>query len=148
MAIFHQLPDSVLQLLAVFYLLLSEALPFVLPRKHLVWLYQSSWLWKGQLPAEKQGLAILFGTPSGLFSLLVVGLFIITFRKKCPSYYGYSFHGNSSIINPVVLFATHSLWDSCFHVIILRFRQGFLDCSHDFGNGLCGEDDPDSQGQP
>ena len=78
MAIFHQLPDSVLQLLAVFLSIIIEALPFVLLGSILsgfIEVFVTPEKVQNFLPKNKV-LAILFGTLIGLFSLLVsVGLF-------------------------------------------------------------------------
>ena len=78
MAIFHQLPDSVLQLLAVFLSIIIEALPFVLLGSILsgfIEVFVTPEKVQNFLPKNKV-LAILFGTLIGFIFLLVsVGLF-------------------------------------------------------------------------
>ena len=78
MAIFHQLPDSVFQLLAVFLSIIIEALPFVLLGSIVscfIEVFLTPEKVQNFLPKNKV-LAILFGTLVALFFLLVnVGLF-------------------------------------------------------------------------
>lgn len=78
MAIFHQLPDSVFQLLAVFLSIIIEALPFVLLGSIVsgfIEVFLTPEKVQNFLPKNKV-LAILFGTLVGFIFLLVnVGLF-------------------------------------------------------------------------
>ena len=144
MAIFHQLPDSVFQLLAVFLSIIIEALPFVLLGSIVsgfIEVFLTPEKVKNFLPKNKV-LAILFGTLVGfIFPSCECGIVPIITRfleKKVPSYTAIPFMATAPIINPVVLFATYGLWE----LLVLRdftFSRSFLDC-HDFWNlaGLCG----------
>ena len=141
MAIFHQLPDSVLQLLAVFLSIIIEALPFVLLGSILsgfIEVFVTPEKVQDFLPKNKV-LAILFGTLVGfIFPSCECGIVPIITRfleKKVPSYTAIPFTATAPIINPVVLFATYTAFGNSWYYV----PWGFLDC-HDFGNlaGLCG----------
>ena len=89
MAIFHQLPDSVLQLLAVFLSIIIEALPFVLLGSILsgfIEVFVTPEKVQNFLPKNKV-LAILFGTLVGfIFPSCECGIVPIITRfleKKC-----------------------------------------------------------------
>ena len=144
MAIFHQLPDSVFQLLAVFLSIIIEALPFVLLGSIVsgfIEVFVTPEKVQNFLPKNKV-LAILFGTLVGfIFPSCECGIVPIITRfleKKVPSYTAIPFMATAPIINPVVLCDLYGLWE----LLVLRdftFSRSFLDC-HDFGNSarLCG----------
>jgi len=109
MAIFHQLPDSVLQLLAVFLSIIIEALPFVLLGSILsgfIEVFVTPEKVQNFLPKNKV-LAILFGTLIGfIFPSCECGIVPIITRfleKKVPSYTAIPFMATAPIINYVVL---------------------------------------------
>lgn len=153
MAIFHQLPDSVFQLLAVFLSIIIEALPFVLLGSIVsgfIEVFLTPEKVQNFLPKNKV-LAILFGTLVGfIFPSCECGIVPIITRfleKKVPSYTAIPFMGNGSYHQSSrSLCDLYGLWE----LLVLRdftFPRGFLDC-HDFGNfaRLCGGW-PDTQGQ-
>ena len=137
MAIFHQLPDSVLQLLAVFLSIIIRSPALRFTRKHLVWLYRSLRdPWKGpKLPAEKQGPGYsLWNSNWFYFPFLWVwdcSHYHALFREKVPSYTAIPFMATAPIINPVVLLRPirplGTLGTTWFYVF-----SELLDC-HDFG---------------
>ena len=126
MAIFHQLPDSVLQLLAVFLSIIIEALPFVLLGSILsgfIEVFVTPEKVQNFLPKNKV-LAILFGTLIGfIFPSCECGIVPIISRfleKKVPSYTAVPFLVTAPIINPIVLFATYSAFGNSFRMALLR----------------------------
>jgi len=132
MAIFHQLPDSVLQLLAVFLSIIIEALPFVLLGSILsgfIEVFVTPEKVQDFLPKNKV-LAILFGTLVGfIFPSCECGIVPIITRfleKKVPSYTAIPFMATAPIINPVVLFATYTAFGNSWYYVILRFLGAFL----------------------
>ena len=105
MAIFHQLPDSVLQLLAVFLSIIIEALPFVLLGSILsgfIEVFVTPEKVQNFLPKNKV-LAILFGT-------LI----------------GFIFPSCECGIVPIILFATYTAFGNSWYYVILRFVGAFL----------------------
>ncbi|MDA5453628.1 permease, partial [Streptococcus thermophilus] len=131
MAIFHQLPDSVFQLLAVFLSIIIEALPFVLLGSIVsgfIEVFLTPEKVQNFLPKNKV-LAILFGTLIGfIFPSCECGIVPIITRfleKKVPSYTAIPFMATAPIINPVVLFATYTAFGNSWYVI-LRFLGAFL----------------------
>ena len=132
MAIFHQLPDSVLQLLAVFLSIIIEALPFVLLGSILsgfIEVFVTPEKVQNFLPKNKV-LAILFGTLIGfIFPSCECGIVPIITRfleKKVPSYTAIPFMATAPIINPVVLFATYTAFGNSWYYVLLRFVGAFL----------------------
>ena len=132
MAIFHQLPDSVLQLLAVFLSIIIEALPFVLLGSILsgfIEIFVTPEKVQNFLP-ENKVLAILFGTLVGfIFPSCECGIVPIITRfleKKVPSYTAIPFMATAPIINPVVLFATYTAFGNSWYYVLLRFIGAFL----------------------
>ena len=126
MAIFHQLPDSVLQLLAVFLSIIIEALPFVLLGSILsgfIEVFVTPEKVQNFLPKNKV-LAILFGTLVGfIFPSCECGIVPIINRfleKKVPSYTAVPFLVTAPIINPIVLFATYSAFGNSIQMVLLR----------------------------
>ena len=144
MAIFHQLPDSVFQLLAVFLSIIIEALPFVLLGSIVsgfIEVFLTPEKVQNFLPKNKV-LAILFGTLVGfIFPSCECGIVPIITRfleKKCLAIRLFlscngSYHQSSRSLCDL-----YGLWE----LLVLRdftFSRSFLDC-HDFGNfaRLCG----------
>ena len=132
MAIFHQLPDSVLQLLAVFLSIIIEALPFVLLGSILsgfIEVFVTPEKVQNFLPKNKV-LAILFGTLIGfIFPSCECGIVPIITRfleKKVPSYTAIPFMATAPIINPVVLFATYTAFGNSWYYVLFRFVGAFL----------------------
>ena len=132
MAIFHQLPDSVFQLLAVFLSIIIEALPFVLLGSIVsgfIEVFLTPEKVQNFLPKNKV-LAILFGTLVGfIFPSCECGIVPIITRfleKKVPSYTAIPFMATAPIINPVVLFATYMAFGNSWYYVILRFLGAFL----------------------
>ena len=132
MAIFHQLPDSVLQLLAVFLSIIIEALPFVLLGSIVsgfIEVFLTPEKVQNFLPKNKV-LAILFGSLIGfIFPSCECGIVPIITRfleKKVPSYTAIPFMATAPIINPVVLFATYTAFGNSWYYVILRFLGAFL----------------------
>ncbi|MFC3931400.1 permease [Streptococcus dentapri] len=126
MTIFNNLPDSVLQCLAIFLSIIVEALPFVLLGSILsgfIEVYLTSELVNKYLPKQKF-LRILFGTFVGfIFPSCECGIVPIITRfleKKVPSYTAVPFLATAPIINPIVLFATYSAFGNSFYVLSLR----------------------------
>lgn len=132
MAIFHQLPDSVFQLLAVFLSIIIEALPFVLLGSIVsgfIEVFLTPEKVQNFLPKNKV-LAILFGTLVGfIFPSCECGIVPIITRfleKKVPSYTAIPFMATAPIINPVVLFATYTAFGNSWYYVFLRFLGAFL----------------------
>ena len=132
MAIFHQLPDSVLQLLAVFLSIIIEALPFVLLGSILsgfIEVFVTPEKVQNFLPKNKV-LAILFGTLIGfIFPSCECGIVPIITRfleKKVPSYTAVPFLATAPIINPIVLFATYSAFGNSWRFLGLRLLGAII----------------------
>ena len=130
--LFRSLPDSVLQLLAVFLSIIIEALPFVLLGSILsgfIEVFVTPEKVQNFLPKNKV-LAILFGTLIGfIFPSCECGIVPIITRfleKKVPSYTAIPFMATAPIINPVVLFATYTAFGNSWYYVILRFLGAFL----------------------
>lgn len=126
MAIFSQLPDSVLQWSAIFLSIIIEALPFVLLGSVLsgfIDVYLTPDLVNRYLPKNKI-LRILFGTFVGFFfpscECGIVPIITRFLEKKVPSYTAIPFLATAPIINPVVLFATYSAFGNSFYLLSLR----------------------------
>lgn len=126
MAIFNQLPDSVLQCLAIFLSIIIEALPFVLLGSILsgfIEVFLSPEKVATYLPKQKF-LRILFGTFIGfIFPSCECGIVPIINRfleKKVPSYTAVPFLVTGPIINPIVLFATYSAFGNSVKFLLLR----------------------------
>ncbi|MGT2929061.1 permease [Streptococcus dentasini] len=126
MAIFQNLPDSVLQWLAIFLSIIIEALPFVLLGSILsgfIEVYLTPERVNKYLPKQKF-LKILFGTFIGfIFPSCECGIVPIITRfleKKVPSYTAVPFLTTAPIINPIVLFATYSAFGNSFYILSLR----------------------------
>ena len=132
MAIFHQLPDSVLQLLAVFLSIIIEALPFVLLGSILsgfIEVFVTPEKVQNFLPKNKV-LAILFGTLIGfIFPSCECGIVPIINRfleKKVPSYTAVPFLVTAPVINPIVLFATYSAFGNSVKMALYRALGSLL----------------------
>ncbi|MBM7643020.1 permease [Streptococcus loxodontisalivarius] len=140
MAIFNQLPDSVLQWLAIFLSIIIEALPFVLLGSILsgfIEVFITPDIVHRYLPKNKF-LRILFGTFVGfIFPSCECGIVPIINRfleKKVPSYTAVPFLATAPIINPIVLFATYSafgnswtyLWFRLLGAIIVAIILGIM----------------------
>lgn len=132
MAIFQQLPDSVLQWFAIFISIIIEALPFVLLGSILsgfIEIYVTPDLVQKYLPKNKF-LRILFGTFVGfIFPSCECGIIPIINRfleKKVPSYTAVPFLATAPIINPIVLFATYSAFGNSLRFLFLRLLGAIL----------------------
>lgn len=132
MAIFQNLPDSVLQWLAIFLSIIIEALPFVLLGSILsgfIEVYLTPDIVNKYLPKQKF-LRILFGTFVGfIFPSCECGIVPIITRfleKKVPSYTAVPFLTTAPIINPIVLFATYSAFGNSFYVLTLRLLGAII----------------------
>lgn len=126
MSFFHQLPDSVLQWMAIFMSIIIEALPFVLVGAILsgfISVYVTPDRVAKCLPKSKI-LRILFGTFVGfVFPSCECGIVPIINRfleKKVPSYTAIPFLATAPIINPIVLFATYSAFGNSWRFVMLR----------------------------
>lgn len=129
---FEKLPDSLLQMLAIFMSIIIEALPFVFLGailSGLIDVFVTPDKVKAFLPKNK-GLRILFGTLVGfVFPSCECGIVPIVNRfltKKVPSYTAIPFLVTAPIINPVVLFATFSAFGNSWKVLLLRFLGASL----------------------
>ncbi|HGD1035906.1 TPA: permease [Streptococcus agalactiae] len=127
MDIFNQLPDSVLQWVAIFISIIIEALPFVLLGTILsgiIEVFITPDIVNKFLPKNKF-LRVLFGTFVGfVFPSCECGIIPIINRfleKKVPSYTAVPFLATAPIINPIVLFATYSAFGNSIRFLILRF---------------------------
>ena len=132
MAFFNQLPDSVLQWLAIFLSIIIEALPFVFLGAILagfIEVYVTPDLVQRYLPKNKF-LRILFGTFVGfVFPSCECGIVPIINRfleKKVPSYTAVPFLATAPIINPIVLFATYSAFGNSVRFLMLRLLGAVL----------------------
>lgn len=132
MAIFQQLPDSVLQWFAIFISIIIEALPFVLLGSILsgfIEIYVTPDLVQKYLP-KNRFLRILFGTFVGfIFPSCECGIIPIINRfleKKVPSYTAVPFLATAPIINPIVLFATYSAFGNSLRFLFLRLLGAIL----------------------
>ncbi|AND78986.1 permease [Streptococcus pantholopis] len=132
MAIFNQLPDSVLQWLAIFLSIIIEALPFVFLGAILagfIEVYVTPDLVQRYLPKNKF-LRIVFGTFIGfVFPSCECGIVPIINRfleKKVPSYTAVPFMATAPIINPIVLFATYSAFGNSLRFLALRLAGAVL----------------------
>ncbi len=132
MAIFNQLPSSVLQWFAVFMSIIIEALPFVLLGTILsgfIEIYITPDIVNRFLPRNKF-LRILFGTFVGfVFPSCECGIIPIIHRfleKKVPSYTAVPFLATAPIINPIVLFATYSAFGNSVRFLMLRLIGAIL----------------------
>ncbi|MGT2908153.1 permease [Streptococcus dentiloxodontae] len=132
MVIFNNLPDSVLQLLAVFLSIIIEALPFVLLGSvfsGFIEIYITPEKVQRFLPKNKI-LAILFGTFAGfIFPSCECGIVPIITRfleKKVPSYTAIPFMATAPIINPIVLFATYTAFGNSWYYVSLRLLGAFI----------------------
>lgn len=126
MSFFNQLPDSVLQWMAIFMSIIIEALPFVLVGAILsgfIEVYLTPDKVTKFLPKQKF-LRILFGTFVGfVFPSCECGIVPIINRfieKKVPSYTAIPFLATAPIINPIVLFATYSAFGNSWRFLFLR----------------------------
>lgn len=126
MTIFHQLPDSVLQCLAIFLSIIIEALPFILLGAILagfIEVFLTPDIVQRYLPKQKL-LRIIFGTFIGfIFPSCECGIVPIINRfleKKVPSYTAIPFLATAPIINPIVLFATYSAFGNSWRFVLLR----------------------------
>ncbi|MFV8115499.1 permease [Streptococcus pluranimalium] len=126
MSFLNQLPDSVLQWMAIFMSIIIEALPFVLVGAILsgfIEVYLTPEKVTRYLPQNKL-LRILFGTFIGfIFPSCECGIVPIINRfleKKVPSYTAIPFLATAPIINPIVLFATYSAFGNSWRFLMLR----------------------------
>lgn len=132
MAIFNQLPTSVLQWFAIFISIIIEALPFVLLGTILsgfIEVYITPDLVQRFLPRNRF-LRILFGTFIGfIFPSCECGIVPIITRfleKKVPSYTTVPFLATAPIINPIVLFATYSAFGNSWRFLWLRLLGAII----------------------
>lgn len=132
MDIFKQLPDSLLQCLAIFLSIIIEALPFVLLGSviaGLIQVYLTPELVHRFLPKNTL-LRIIFGSLIGfVFPSCECGIVPIVNRlmdKKVPSYTAIPFLATAPIINPIVLFATYSAFGNSWTFVGLRFLGAVL----------------------
>ncbi|MEY8700413.1 permease [Streptococcus ferus] len=132
MAIFKQLPDSLLQCLAIFLSIIIEALPFILLGAILsgfIEVFLTPELVQKHLPKRKFP-RILFGTFVGfVFPSCECGIVPIINRfleKKVPSYTAVPFLATAPIINPIVLFATYSAFGNSVRFVLLRLLGAVL----------------------
>ena len=127
MAIFKDLPPSLLQMLAIFMSIIIEALPFVLLGAILsgmIDVFLTPERVSRYLPKPKWA-RILFGTLIGfVFPSCECGIVPIVNRfinKKVPSYTAIPFLVTAPVINPIVLFATFSAFGNSWRFVLLRF---------------------------
>ena len=132
MTLFQQLPDSLLQMLAIFLSIIIEALPFVLLGSILsgfIEIFVTPDKVAQFLPKNKI-LRILFGTFIGfIFPSCECGIVPIINRfleKKVPSYTAIPFLATAPIINPIVLFATYSAFGNSIKFVLLRLLGAIL----------------------
>ncbi|WP_317334682.1 permease, partial [Streptococcus orisratti] len=132
MGMLSNLPDSVLQWMAIFISIIIEALPFVLLGAILsgfIEVYVTPDLVQKFLPKNKF-LRILFGTLIGfIFPSCECGIVPIINRfleKKVPSYTAIPFLATAPIINPIVLFATYSAFGNSLRFLMLRLLGAIL----------------------
>ncbi|MFS1663217.1 permease [Streptococcus sp. zg-JUN1979] len=132
MTIFHQLPDNVLQWLAIFLSIIIEALPFVLLGaifSGIIEVFVTPDKVNRFLPKQKL-LRVVFGSLIGfVFPSCECGIVPIINRfldKKVPSYTAIPFLTTAPIINPIVLLATYSAFGNSWSVVILRLVGAFL----------------------
>ncbi|MFC3928687.1 permease [Streptococcus caprae] len=132
MAFLSNLPDSVLQCMAIFLSIIIEALPFVLIGAILsgfIDVYLTPDKVQRFLPQNRL-LRILFGTFIGfVFPSCECGIVPIVNRfmeKKVPSYTAIPFLATAPIINPIVLFATYSAFGNSWRFVFLRFLGASL----------------------
>ena len=121
-----QLPDSLLQMLAIFMSIIIEALPFVFLGAILsgcIDVFVTPDKVRRYLPKGKWS-RIIFGTLVGtVFPSCECGIVPIVnrfIRKKVPSYTAIPFLVTAPIINPIVLFATFSAFGNSWRFVLLR----------------------------
>lgn len=126
MAIFHQLPTSLLQAGAIFLSIMIEALPFVLIGAIIsgfIEVYISPDVVHRYLPKNKF-LRILFGTFIGFFfPSCECGIVPIVHRfleKKVPTYTAVPFLATAPVINPIVLFSTFTAFGNSIRFALFR----------------------------
>lgn len=127
-----QLPDSLLQMLAIFMSIIIEALPFVFLGAILsgfIDVFVTPDKVRHYLPKGKWS-RIIFGTLVGtVFPSCECGIVPIVNRfisKKVPSYTAIPFLVTAPIINPIVLFATFSAFGNSWRFVLLRFLGASL----------------------
>lgn len=126
MTLFLLLPQSVLQMFAIFLSIIIEALPFVFLGAILsgvIDVFVTPDRIEAWLPKNKF-LSILFGTFIGvIFPSCECGIVPIVGRfleKKVPSYTAIPFMATAPVVNPVVLFATYSAFGNSWQFLVLR----------------------------
>ncbi|MGT2832443.1 permease [Streptococcus halotolerans] len=132
MSLFNQLPDSVLQWMAIFMSIIIEALPFVLLGAILtgfIEVYVTPDKVTKHLP-KNRFLRILFGTFIGIiFPSCECGIVPIVNRlmeKKVPSYTAVPFLATAPVINPIVILATYSAFGNSWQFVIWRLTGAIL----------------------
>ena len=132
MTFFQHLPSSVLQAGAIFLSIIIEALPFVLIGSiisGIIEVYITPERVYRFLPKNKFG-RIFFGTFIGfIFPSCECGIVPIINRfleKKVPSLYCCPLFGDSTGINPIVLFATYSAFGNSVKMALYRALGSLL----------------------
>ncbi|MFU2205890.1 permease [Streptococcus pluranimalium] len=132
MSFFNQLPDSVLQWMAIFMSIIIEALPFVLLGAILtgfIEVYVTPDKVLKHLPKNRL-LRILFGTFIGvIFPSCECGIVPIVNRlmeKRVPSYTAVPFLATAPVINPIVILATYSAFGNSWQFVIWRLAGAIL----------------------
>ncbi len=126
MAIFENLPTSVLQVGAIFLSIIIEALPFVLIGSIIsgfIEVYITPDRVHQFLP-QNRFLRIFFGTFIGFFfpscECGIVPIVNRLLEKKVPSYTAVPFLVTAPVINPIVLFSTFTAFGNSWRFALLR----------------------------